>query len=223
MAPRGTAVHEAELLTPDENQILQTGGPKQSSWYTPGGWLLEIFSMITSVCSTLALAILLFKAQDKPLNDWTVHIREQSIQLNVWISTLTTIVRVTLLLSVSACISQGKWLHLVKQSKLQVMEVYDEASRGALGSLKMILHVKTYLGLSTLAAVITVLALGMGPLAQQVVFYSQGYQNISDDSVSFSYTHRYDSGAPILDTGRPGSTGEKHRHSRTRLYTLTIL
>jgi hypothetical protein len=110
MAPHTTEVHEMGLLTADQSSVSERR--KQSPWYTPHGWLLEILSMFASLCCTLALAFLLFTVQDQPYVNWKSY-----IGLNPTISTLTTVARGTLLLSASACLSQGKWLHLVKRTR----------------------------------------------------------------------------------------------------------
>jgi hypothetical protein len=210
MAPHTTEIHEMELLALDQYQSSVSERPKQSAWYTRHGWLLEILSMIASLCCTLALAFLLFKVQDKPYENWKFY-----VGLNPTISTLTTVARGTLLLSASACLSQGKWLHFVKQSQLHALDVFDQASRGPLGALNIIIKTNTYLGLPTLAAAITVLALAIGPFAQQVVDYDQGSIPTQGQSASYDYAHEYTSGAPEFSTdgykaGLYGATGETH-------------
>ena len=156
--------------------------------------------MFVSILCTAAIAVLLLKWNGRTLEEWAFY-----FSLNTTISTLTTAARVTLLVSVSACLSQGKWLHFVKQSKLKALDVFDEASRGPLGALTMILHVKTYLGLSTIAAAVTIFALGIAPVTQEVVDYEQGYKPVASQSAYFSFAHNYSSGAPVLDPGAPVS------------------
>jgi hypothetical protein len=167
--------------------------------------------MVASLCCTLALALLLFMVQDKPYENWRSY-----VGLNPTISTLTTVARGTLLLSASACLSQGKWLHFVKRSQLQALDVFDQASRGPLGALKIVLRTKTYLGLPTLAAAITVLALAIGPFTQQVVQYDQGSVSTQSQRAFYDYAHNYSSGAPMFAIqegnagGLNGATGEMY-------------
>jgi hypothetical protein len=214
MAPYDSQVHESELLTPNQSQSSVSERPEKSSWYTPHGWLLEIAAMIASLCCTSALVILLLEVQDTPYEDWSF-----SVGLNPTISTLTTIARGTLLLSVSACLSQGKWLHFVKPSPLHAMNVFDQASRGPLGALTIVLTMKTYIGLPTLVAAITVFALDIGPFTQQVVTYDQGSIDTHSQLASFDYAHSYASGEFTFGGENPvevfGSYGpiDKHRYS----------
>jgi len=209
MAPHTTEVHEMGLLTSEQSSVSERR--KQSSWYTPHGWLLEILSMVASLCCTLALAFLLYAVQDKPYENWKSY-----VGLNPTISILTTVARATLLLSASACLSQGKWLHFVKRSKLQALEIFDQASRGPLGALKIVLKARTYLGLPTLAAAITVLALAIGPFTQQVVQYDQGSVLTQSQRATYDYAHNYSSGAPAFGksvsytAGLNGPTGESY-------------
>lgn len=176
--------------------------------------------MIASICCTLALAVLLSRVQDQPYENWKFY-----VGLNPTISALTTVARGTLLLSASACLSQGKWLHFVKQSRLHAMDVFDQASRGPLGALTIVLKTKTYLGLPTVAAAITVLALAIGPFTQQVVTYDQGSVDVRSQRASFDYAHRYASGPSWLsDAGESldpyGPTSENCRSCLVRTSML---
>lgn len=172
--------------------------------------------MFASICCTAAIAILLLKWRNEPLEDWTL-----SISLNTTISVLTTVARGTLLLSVSACLSQGKWLQFVRPSKLQAMDDFDEASRGPWGALTMIFRVNAYRGLSTLAAVVTVLALGIGPFTQQVVAYDQDSQDVQGHAV-FNSAVNYTSGAPLLGLNVDlSASGPCCQHLSLDVYKLT--
>jgi hypothetical protein len=89
------------------------------------------------------------------------------------------------------------------------MDVFDQASRGPLGALTIVLKSKTYLGLPTLAAAITVFALAIGPFTQQVVTYDQGSSDVQSQRASFDYAHTYASGAREFGSegGAPGLYG----------------
>ena len=80
-----------------------------------------------------------------------------------------------MMMAVSAAISQLKWLHmrLPKARPLTDLEALESASRGPLGSLSLFYKWKLPSGiLSALiytASLVTIAALAMGPLAQQIV------------------------------------------------------
>lgn len=186
MASQDPETNEIELLASDEYRLSDKQEHRQSAWYTPHGWLCEILSTATSLCCTLALAILLSHVQNQPYDEWRFY-----IGLNPTISTLTTIARGTLLLSVSACLSQGKWLQFVRRSQLYAVDLFDRASRGPLGALAILFKIKTYTGLPALAAAITLLALGIGPFTQQVVTYDQRSIDIPSEGAYFNSAHHY--------------------------------
>lgn len=73
-------------------------------------WWQEILSAISSILCTVAIVIILYNVDGKPLSKWTVP-----ISLNVVISILSTAGKAGLILPVAECISQLKWIHL--QSK----------------------------------------------------------------------------------------------------------
>ena len=59
--------------------------------------------------------------------------------MNAVISFLTTIAKACMVLSVAAAIGQSKWLWFQDDSRiLQDIELFDDASRGPLGSLRML-------------------------------------------------------------------------------------
>lgn len=73
-------------------------------------WWQEILSAISSILCTVAIVVILYNVDGKPLSKWTVP-----ISLNVVISILSTAGKAGLILPVAECISQLKWIHL--QSK----------------------------------------------------------------------------------------------------------
>ena len=65
------------------------------------------------------------------------------MQLNGILSILSTVAKASMLLAVSASISQFKWLRFRNSGKarsLQDIQVYDNASRGPWGALEMLFY-----------------------------------------------------------------------------------
>ena len=90
------------------------------------------------------------------------------------ISTLTTLSRAGILVTLSETISQCKWIYYHgKSQRLGNIDVFHEASQGALGALKFLLKMKASSLLASVASVITITALAFGPMAQQVLSYNQ--------------------------------------------------
>ncbi|KAL4917815.1 hypothetical protein BDW62DRAFT_182872 [Aspergillus aurantiobrunneus] len=103
-----------------------------------------------------------------------VLINIQGISLSAWhlliapntvISALVTASKTSILLHVAECISQLKWLHFNRAHRLSGLDLYDSASRGPLGALFFLFRLPLSLG--ALGAIVTIIALGFDPFAQQ--------------------------------------------------------
>ncbi len=134
---------------------------RRRTWHS--WWFREIIAVVASFLFQGAAIIILIFMSEKPLARWTFF-----IGLNATIAIFSTATKATLLLAVAACISQWKWLHFKgKRRPVRDFDVYDEASRGSLGSLLFLGHFRWNMG--TLGSVITILALAFEPFTQQVI------------------------------------------------------
>ncbi|KAF2194508.1 hypothetical protein K469DRAFT_546627, partial [Zopfia rhizophila CBS 207.26] len=110
----------------------------------------ELGSVLLSLSCLVAIAITLLVIQGRPLSSW-----QFSVAPNALISSLATISKVSLLLSVAACISQLKWLYF-KHGKhpSHHLQLLDDASRGPLGALELLMRLnpKILLSVPTLGA-----------------------------------------------------------------------
>lgn len=70
-------------------------------------WWQEIGSALFSILCTVAIIIILYMLDRKRLSNWTIP-----VSLNAMISILSTAVKAGMILPVSECISQLKWIHL---------------------------------------------------------------------------------------------------------------
>ncbi|KAL1623848.1 hypothetical protein SLS54_004311 [Diplodia seriata] len=75
------------------------------------------------------------------------------ISINVFVSVLSIVSRTTLMVPLTSCIGQLKWLWIKRERPLADLQFFDEASRGPLGALKlfyrtkgMLQHLNTYIG-----------------------------------------------------------------------------
>lgn len=129
-----------------------------------GWWWWEIVATLVSViCMTLLIALLCV-IRETPLSRWTWQLEPNSV-----ISILTTASKTALMVPVAACLSQLKWKHAQQPRPLSHMQIFDDASRGPYGSLVMAwkLHFQSPIGWAL--AFVTVVALGIGPSAQNVL------------------------------------------------------
>lgn len=100
----GGGPYEVEILDP---------APQLKKRKFLSEWWQEIFSAISSILCLVAIAVILYKVNGKPLADW-----DAPVSLNAAISILSTAVKAGLILPVAECISQLKWIHL-QSSKSQ--------------------------------------------------------------------------------------------------------
>lgn len=71
---------------------------------------------------------------------------------------------------VTECLSQLKWLWFTRKRPLAEFAVFDNASRGGLDSLKLLIMCRG-LHLASLGAALIFVALAFGPFTQQVLTY----------------------------------------------------
>ena len=77
-----------------------------------------------------------------------------------------------MLLAVTQCISQSKWLLFrTTPHKLIDFNTIDEASRGPFGSLSLLAQMKGHSSLAYLGSIITIASIAFGPFTQQVLSY----------------------------------------------------
>jgi len=92
------------------------------------------------------------------------------ITLNAVVAILSTVGKSLLIYSVSAAIGQSKWdwYDDGRQRNLEDLETLDEASRGPLGAVKMLVG-PTYRSIGSIGAVVVILSLAVDSFVQQVV------------------------------------------------------
>ncbi|KAJ5611468.1 hypothetical protein N7528_008573 [Penicillium herquei] len=130
-------------------------------------WGFEILAWTFSVLCFVAICILLKVYEGKVRPQLAYH-----LSLNAVISILATGCKSALYLVVGEAVCQLKWLHFrgPKQQKLSSMQEFDNASRGPLGSICIILSHRAQ-SLVCLGAAIIVILLAFEPFMQQVISY----------------------------------------------------
>jgi hypothetical protein len=101
------------------------------------GWGLEFLALMGSLCSLGVMVILLSQFDGSPTFHW------YGLSLNVIVSILSTASKAWLLLAVSATVGQWKWIMFSQRKhNLRDFEIVDDASRGPLGCMKVLLRRK---------------------------------------------------------------------------------
>jgi hypothetical protein len=96
-------------------------------------WKLELLSVALGVGFLAAIFITLavFDGQDMP--NWPVR-----LNLNSLVAIYATVLRALLLFAIAEILSQEKWYWFRRPRPLRDLDGFDRASRGALGSVKLL-------------------------------------------------------------------------------------
>ncbi|KAF2644710.1 hypothetical protein P280DRAFT_465990, partial [Massarina eburnea CBS 473.64] len=168
--------------------------------YYNDSWTPEILAMLSSfVCMGVVVYILL-RMQSKPLHDWPVPV----ISLNTMLAIAITAAKSLAAVAIGSCIAQSKWIAFKKRErKLEEMDLFEEASRGPWGSVKLLWFVNWRTGFASVGAIITILALGLDAFAQQVIKLDTRMVQIDDGGASFGLSHIYN-GSAVFRTQSDG-------------------
>ncbi|KAL7815196.1 hypothetical protein V8C26DRAFT_421156 [Trichoderma gracile] len=149
-------------------------------------WWIEIVTMFTSVACMAGLVFLLAHFENKLSSEWSFF-----ISFNATVAILITAARATLLAAVSTCLSQEKWMRFRNRPhRLLEMAIIDTASRGPLGSLRMLFQISW--GFASLSAIVVILSLLTDTFAQQVVHIEPGtVYTHQEGSATFGYAHGF--------------------------------
>jgi anti-sigma-K factor RskA len=105
----------------------------RSLWTLVNEWRWEFLTWLLGVCALGSIAALLVIYGDRPLREWTPHIRPAPV-----VAALSQLAQSALLFSVSSCIGQLKWDWLHRTRSASDLKVFEEASRGPKGSLMLL-------------------------------------------------------------------------------------
>ncbi|KAI0509150.1 hypothetical protein F5B22DRAFT_649197 [Xylaria bambusicola] len=164
---------------------------------TGGSWIPEIISVVIAFGAVGSMIGVLAKFNGHALPEWPYY-----ITLNALIAVLAAVTASAMNMSLQNSMSQLKWVRFKKsRTRLSDMEVYDEASRGIWGAMKLLF---TYRGslLGSFGAFVSIIVLLLGPFAQQIVVY-QTREAESLEGASVSRALNYTGALP----GTSSSTG----------------
>ena len=128
----------------------------------------------------LIVALIAFM-NDKPLSEWTLPIQPNSL-----LAVLTTIAKTSMMVPIASCIGQLKWRHFtLRPRSLRHLQIFDDASRGPWGSAvlayRFAFRVRAFVALGL--ALVSILALGIDPSAQQILSVAIRQTNIASSAV----------------------------------------
>ena len=122
---------KARPLSTAEQVFLQS----QAHGFWGTSWTWEILSCLTSIVFFIAIIVVLWKYDGKPMPDWPY-----GITLNALVSVLSTIMKATMAFIVAESLAQLEWSWFRGGNKLSDLAMLDAGSRGAMGSLLVLLR-----------------------------------------------------------------------------------
>ena len=98
-------------------------------------WLFEVLCIILSMACLIAVAVVLHSFDGHPVPTW-----HYGITLNAIISLLASVATFSLIVPITASLSQFKWLWFRGSRSLTDFEMIEDASRGPVGSILLLLR-----------------------------------------------------------------------------------
>ncbi|KAI0409817.1 hypothetical protein F4802DRAFT_603980 [Xylaria palmicola] len=154
-----------------------------ASWQSLWGWWWwwEILALVICIGATVGLV------------QWLLPIQPNSV-----ISILTTVSKTAMLVPAASCLSQLKWHHFSRRpQRLTDLQLFDSASRGPWGSVLFLFQLPrlSTAFLSVGFAVLTIVALGIDPSAQQILAFPVHEAEITTNPVVMGRADAYTSGS----------------------------
>lgn len=164
-------------------------------------WTWEIISLFLTIGLIVAIVAILSHFEGRPLPDWPF-----GINLSTLVALLSTILRTLMLVAVAEALGQLKWTWFSHRDvdpttttassppprprPLQDFHVFDRASRGILGSMRLLGTVRPHRNvLATLGCLVTILSLAIGPFTQQALKNVSCRRAVASQNASVAVAH----------------------------------
>jgi hypothetical protein len=143
---------------------------RQASWTS--SWIYEICAIVVSVTLMIAIVVVLkTRIHGKLRSSWTLPLAPNTV-----IALFSTLSKSAILLVITACIGQLKWIYFGRRGHRVVhLQIFDAASRGPLGAIALIVRIRWGATIASFGALLTILALAQDAAYQQIYStYSNG-------------------------------------------------
>jgi hypothetical protein len=127
-------------------------------------WWFECLSCFLVLAALIAIISLLLPHDGKPTPQWPYQ-----TSINTVVSAFATVLKFSMIIVVAEGLSHRKWGWFETNRSLYGLVKYDSASRGALGSTKLLYALRVRDWISCIGALLTVCALALDPFAQQLI------------------------------------------------------
>jgi hypothetical protein len=123
--PESSSAPRTRPLSSAEQVFLQS----QTRAFWGASWTFEILGCLMSIVFLLAIIVVLFHYDGRPMPEWPY-----GITLNALVSVLSTVMKATMAFIFTECLAQLKWSWFRGGNKLSDLALLDAASRGAAGA-----------------------------------------------------------------------------------------
>jgi len=107
---------------------------KRTVFSKTGSWTFEVISLIVALAAVASIVGVLAHFDGRALPDWPYD-----ITLNALVALLATVANANLAIPLQSGLSQLKWIRFkAGRAPLADMELFDEASRGTWGAIKLL-------------------------------------------------------------------------------------
>ncbi|KAH7047358.1 hypothetical protein B0J12DRAFT_741284 [Macrophomina phaseolina] len=195
-----------------EDPEYNRGGPRRMRGFGPGWthlldrwnawWVGETIAALLSLgCLAVVIWILVDIGSDGTrLSDWTL-----AVQPSTLVSVFINASRFLILFVVAECVGQFRWLCFQRGARpLDELELFDSASRGAVGSAFFVLKMRAKALLASVGALVIIFALAMDPFAQQVLRTETRMMPVAGaaNGTWMPAARRYDTSSSILTSNK---------------------
>ncbi|KAK0725856.1 hypothetical protein B0H67DRAFT_571729 [Lasiosphaeris hirsuta] len=146
----------------------ETASAQKRAHMHPSWWLPEILSQIGGILCLLAIVILLWRSDGRPPPSMRL-----GITLNTVLAFLTSLAKVAFLVPIVEGLGQLKWMWFLgrgsRRRPLIDLQVFEDATRGGLGSIKLLVGFKGFI--ASFGALIMLSGLFTSTLTQQAISY----------------------------------------------------
>ncbi|KAI4728315.1 hypothetical protein E4T49_03962 [Aureobasidium sp. EXF-10728] len=170
-----------------DHESLNSPSPKKQPWIQAlKPWYPELLSLVLATTVLCIVTIGLQVLNNNPLSAWTLP-----ISLNAAVSALIVATKACVVYSSASCLGQLKWLHFSHATTARFLydiKVFDEASKGPLGAVKLVCRGRYVSLTAVMAAVIVATAVCMEVFGQQVLAYEVRKVVVEGQKAAFAVT-----------------------------------
>lgn len=154
-------------------------------------WIWEFLVTFLSLGCMCAIGIILATMHGRPLARWPLPISP-----NALISVFATVSKSAMLLALAEGISQLKWVYFQRSAhRLKDFQIFDDASRGPWGAVKLIAKLNIRAIVAAAGALIVIMSLAMDPFVQQILTFRTDMVVAINGTATIGVATAFDSGA----------------------------